>query len=240
MDAAALQQLWTQTAPAVEELARFSPRGLDSSVWTQVAAGKIARPKVERGAMGVGLLACDRAAAWLAITDDHPVQEVDGLTQIALSGAWAGEKYLYQLLDLPWPFADRHWVLHGTTNLALAAASGVWERAWESAPDWLPKARDRVGADRFDAALPVPVNRGSWLLVDAGEGATLAVYRAEADLGGGVPEGAAEAYTSATLDGYYRATLRDAASMATRYGAGCTPQPGGDGAPLPCFAAPPK
>lgn len=219
----------------MEELARFPPRGLDASVWSQVAAGKIVRPKVDRGAMGVGLLDCERAAAWLAVTDDHPVDEVDGLTQIPLSGAWAGEKYLYQLLDLPWPFADRHWVLHGVTNRPLAAAAGVWERAWEDAPDWLPKARDRVGAERYDAALPVPVNRGSWLLVDTGEETTLAVYRAEADLGGGVPEGAAEAYTSATLDGYFRSTLRDARSMYTRYGPGCSPQPGGDGAPLPCF-----
>lgn len=236
MDAAALASVWSKHEPAVVENARFPPRGLDSSVWRTVAAGRVARPKVEDGAMGVGLLACSRVEAWLAVTDDHPVDTVEGLTQVALQGAWGQDKHLYQLLDLPWPLADRHWVLASTTNRALAAASGAWERAWENAPDWLPRARDKVGAERFDAALGVPVNRGSWLLVEVDASHTLAVYQAVADLGGGVPPAAAEAYTSATIASYFTSTERDAVSMRTRYGPGCTPQPGGDGVPIPCFS----
>lgn len=234
MDAELLQRVWSENEPAVEELAQFPPRGLDASVWSQVAAGKVARPKVDTGAMGVGVLAVSRAEAWLAVTDDHPIDAVKGLTQVALQGAWATEKWLYQRIDLPWPLQDRHWVLHSTNNLALARASAAWERAWDSAPDWLPRAEPLAGSG-YAEAVTVPVNRGSWLLVALDDTHTLGVYRAQADLGGAVPEGAAEAYTASTLDELFRSTERNARSMRSRYGPGCTPQPGGDGQPLPCF-----
>lgn len=235
LDAATLLTLWTGLEPAMVEHARFPPRGLDSSVWSTVAAGKVARPKVANGARGVGLLACSRAEAWLAVTDDHPVDVVAGLTQVAVRGAWATEKLLYQRLDLPWPFIDRHWVLHSVNNHALAQAAGVWERAWDSDPTALGGARALTDAAAFDAALPVPVNRGSWLLVTVDATHTLGVYTAEADLGGGVPASAAEAYTAATLDDLFRSTLADAIDLRHRYGPGCTAQPGGDGVVIPCF-----
>jgi len=235
VDAASLATLWQRLEPAVEEHARFPPGGLDVSVWLTVAAGRVARPHVDRGALGVGVLPVSLAEAWLAVTDDHPVDAVDGLTQVALRGSWGTEKWLYQRIDLPWPVQDRHWVLHGTSNLALAKASGVWERAWESDPAALATARERVDAVGYDSAATVPVNRGSWLLAPISGHETLGIYRAEADLGGAIPEGAAQAYTASTLDKLYASTARDALSMRTRYATGCTPQPGGDGVPIPCF-----
>ena len=213
----------------------FPPGALRVS-WDAVAAGKVARVRQSAGVMGVGLLPCTLAEAWLAVTDDHPIDAVSGLTQIPLQGAWASEKWLYQLLDLPWPIADRHWVLHSTNNATLAA-HGAWERAWTLAADWLPKARAPVGAERWDAAVMTPVNQGSWLLVSVDANNTLGVYQARADLGGGVPEDAAEAYSAATLTDLFRATGRNAASMRTRYTTGCTPQPAPDGARIPCFPA---
>lgn len=235
LDAASLLALWSRLEPAVVEHARFPPSGLDSSLWQVVAAGKVAHPKAAVGARGVGILACSREAAWLAVTDDHPVDVVSGLSQVALRGAWASEKRLYQRLDLPWPFVDRHWVLHSTNNVALAQASGVWERAWENDVGALPAARALTDAAQFDAALPVPVNRGSWLLVALDATHTLGIYTAEADLGGGVPAAAAEAYTASTLDQLYASTLRDALDLRHRYGPGCVQQPGGDGLPIGCF-----
>lgn len=233
MDAEALAARWASVESAVAEHAKFPPGALRVS-WESIAAGRVERVKRPVGVTGVGLLPVSRAEAWLAVTDDHPVDAVKGLTQIALAGGWASEKWLYQLLDLPWPVTDRHWVLHSTNNAALAAY-GPWERAWTLAPDWLDRARVRVGASTFDAAEAVPVNEGSWLLVPVGEHDTLAVYQARAALGGAVPEEAAEAWSAATIGDLFAATTRDARSMRTRYGPGCSPQPGADGAPIPCL-----
>lgn len=217
------------------EHSRLPPGALPASTWDTVAAGRVARSRPATGAMGVGLLPVSLAEAWLAITDDHPVDAVEGLHQVALRGAWGSDKLLYQRIDLPWPFQDRHWVLDSRTTLALARASPAWERAWRADPAALSAARDRVGAATWDDAATVPVNEGAWLLVPVDATNTLGVYQGRADLGGGVPEAAAEAWTAAALDDLFASTTRNARSMRRRYGPGCTPQPGGDGAPIPCF-----
>lgn len=235
MDLATLVAAWTQVESAVEDLARFPPGALAVSELEAAAAGRVARPRRADRVMGVGLLDLGLAEAWLAITDDQPVDTVEGLLQVPLDGAWGADKRLYQLLDLPWPFQDRHWVLDSRTNRALAARSGAWERAWTASPGDLPRARDRAGPERFDAALPVPVNEGAWLLVPVDAGHTLGVYQARVDLGGSLPAEAAERYTAVTLDRLFLSTERNGRSMRARYGPDCSPQPGGDGAPIPCF-----
>lgn len=237
MELAVLTEAWEQVSTAVATHARWPPTGMAEAL-PGVAAGKVVKVRSGSGVAGVGLLAVSREAAWLAVTDDHPVDAVSGLTQVALRGAWGGDKLLYQRLDLPWPFQDRHWVLQSETNRALAGASPAWERAWRNAPESLPAARARTDAAGFDGALGVVENDGAWLLVPVGASATLAVYQARVDLGGSLPEGAAEAWSAATLDALFRSTTRDAASMTGRYGPGCTPQPGGDGRPIPCFPVP--
>lgn len=237
MDLAALTAAWEQVAAAVATEARWPPSGVPAAL-PSVAAGKVVKVRSDTGVAGVGLLAASREAAWLAVTDDHPVDAVSGLTQVALRGAWGSDKLLYQRLDLPWPFQDRHWVLQSETNRALAGASAAWERAWRNAPESLPAARARTDAAGFDGALGVVVNDGAWLLVPVGPSATLGVYQARVDLGGSLPEGAADTWSAATLDALFRSTTRNAASMARRYGPGCSPQPGGDGRPIPCFDVP--
>lgn len=237
MDLAALTEAWENVAAAVASHARWPPSGVAEAL-PGVAAGKVVKVRSPAGVVGVGLLGASREAAWLAVTDDHPVDAVSGLTQVALRGAWGSDKLLYQRLDLPWPFQDRHWVLASETNRALGGASAAWERAWRNAPEALPGARAHTDAAGFDGALGVVENDGAWLLVPVGGTATLGVYQARVDLGGSLPEGAADAWSAATLDALFRSTTRDAASMARRYGPGCTPQAGGDGRPIPCFPVP--
>lgn len=236
MDAATLQTLWAAVEGAVQETARFPPGALPAFVdWADVAAGRV---EVRRGArvVGVGLLPVSRPAAWLSITDDDPVgARAEGLFEARLSGAGAGPKTLYQHLDLPWPFADRHWAIDLRTNAALARREPrVWERAWTLDSSALAAARSLDPA-RWDAAEAVPVNEGGWLLVEAGDAHTLAVYSVRADLGGGVPESAAAAYTSSTLDALFAQIARNAEDEAGRYRGACRTQPGGDGAPMACF-----
>lgn len=232
MTAAELAEVWSKLERVVEEQAVFPPGALGASVWDAVAAGKVATRKGEGRAVGVGVIDRPRERVWLSLTDDTPVHRVEGLTEARLEGAWAGPKVLYQLLDLPWPIQDRHWALKLWTNTKLALASGVWERAWTLAPERLAEGAAKVGAD---GAVPVERNDGGWLLVDLGAAGTLGVYQARVDLGGAVPEDAARAYASATMAENFELVERNADDVARRYGAGCVPQPGGDGKPIPCF-----
>jgi hypothetical protein len=240
VDALELEALWSRIEPAVVELSSLPPRGLSSSIWASVAAGKVARLPAATGAAGVGLIAASKAAVWLSVTDDDPVDTVAGLHLLPLEGAWASEKFLYQLLDLPWPFQDRHWVAHGRNNLALSQRTGAWERSWNNAPERLPGVRERLasaGIDPalYDGAMAVPRNRGAWLLVEVAPRQTLGFYLVDVALGGGVPESAAEAYSASTIDTYFRSVEKNALSMPVRYGPGCRPQPAPDGTPIPCF-----
>lgn len=237
MKAEALAAAWAAVAGQVTDLARFPPPSLDERVWQEVAAGKVAR-RTRAGdpatVIGVGVLDVSREAAWLSLTDDRLSAEIESLTEVTLEGAWASPKLLYSRLDLPWPFADRHWVIALSNNTTLATSAGVWERAWQVRPDALAGARAHTDATAFDAAEAVAVNEGSWLLVPLDEARTLAVYQARATMGGGIPDGAVDAYTRSSLDGLFASVERNAANVARRYGAGCAPQPSADGTRIPC------
>jgi hypothetical protein len=236
--AAGLAAAWAVVAPLVTKLAVFPPAGLDDHVWDEVAAGRIAKRGTEGDTalvLGVGVLHVPRDTAWLSLTDDHLSDEIDSLTEVALQGAWAAPKVLYQRLDLPWPFADRHWVIALANNSHLAAVSPVWERSWTLRPGGLAEARAHTDAARFDAAVAVSVNQGGWLLLPLSDGTTLGVYQARASLGGAIPDGAVDGYTRSSMDGLFAGVERNAARVRKRYGPGCSPQPGADGTAIPCF-----
>lgn len=239
MTAAALAAAWAAVAPTVATTATIPPPALDARVWEEVAAGKVARRTFPGDpastVVGVGVLDISREEAWLSLTDDRLSAEIESLTEVALKGTWASPKLLYQRLDLPWPLNDRHWVIGLTNNAPLAAASGVWERAWTLRADLLAQARARTDTERFDASETVTVNEGGWLLVPLEDGDTLAVYQARATLGGLVPDGAVDSYTRSSMTGLFAGVERNAANVRKRYGAGCTPQPGANGASIPCF-----
>lgn len=233
MTAAELAARWASVERAVAEHAREPPGSFEAAVWDAVASGRIAHTQTDQGVRGIGVIPEARAAVWLAVTDDHPVDVVSGLSQVAWNGAWAQNKLLYQRLDLPWPFQDRQWVASTQTNLSLSG-TGAWERAWTNAPEALPDARGRTDADAFDAAISIPVNRGSWILVALDTSTTLAVYQAQVRLGGELPAGAADRYAESSLPDFFDATLRDARSMQKRYVSSCD-QVDGDGHTIPCF-----
>lgn len=209
-------------------------------MWDDVAAGKVEHrtvPADPAWVLGVGLLPVSREEAWLSLTDDHLSDDVSGLVEVAFQGRWSSPKLLYQRLDLPWPFNDRHWVIALTNNARLASVSSVWERAWSLRGDALSGARARTDAAAFDAAETVTVNEGSWLLLPVG-GETLAVYQARASLGGAVPDGAVDTWTRSSMRGLFEGVTEHAAAVRKRYGPGCSPQPGADGAAIPCFSSP--
>lgn len=221
----------------IQALAAFPP-GTTTVDWDAVAAGKVARwagTGEERVAGGVAIFRTSREAAWLGITDDHPTEPVAGLTEIPLRGAWASDKLLYQHLDLPWPFEDRHWAIDIRNNTSLAERSGVWERSWRLEASALEQARSHMPASLFDVSLLTPVNEGSWLLIPLDATSTLVFYQTRVKLGGMVPDGAVHTWAMATLDEVFAKYQQNAATIPSRYGAGCTAQPGADRKPIPCF-----
>ncbi len=226
---------WALVASALGEHAVNPPPPPTPALWREVAAGRVGRvTSGTRGVTGFGYLAEPRERVWLSLTDDHLDDDVQGLDDVILDGGWASPKLLYQRLDLPWPVTDRHWVLRTANNAALARAAGVWERSWALDDTRLGEARARTDAAAFDAAITMRTNHGSWILL-AHEGGTLAVYEAWADLGGNVPAEAADAYSRSSLDGVFRGVAAHVADVVARYGPGCNPQPGADGAPIACF-----
>lgn len=231
-----LAAVWAQVERAVEETARFPPGALSFVDWSAVERGRVS---VRRGAatVAVGLVRAPRAATWLAVTHDTPASRLRGLTERAVHGRWgASPKRIYQRIDLPWPVADRHWVIESRTNAALAArAPSVWERAWTTVPEALPATRTGdPDTAAWDGATAVPRNDGGWILVEAGPDRTLAVYRVAVELGGAVPTSAVAGWTASTLTEVYATLEADARALAAHGEAGCVTQPGGDGIPLPC------
>ncbi len=236
MTAAALAALWASVAPGVSSQARVAPPAPATSVWEEVARGRVARASLgEGGVVAWGVLPLSRELAWLTLTDDHLSDAVAALTELPLHGRWASPKTLYQRIDLPWPFVDRQWVLALENNAGLAAATGAWERSWRVDNRELATAREKTDSAVFDAAETLTVNRGAWLLVPVDASSTLGVYQAWTQLEGNIPAGATETWARASIDDLFAGLGKHAVAVRARYGAGCTPQPGADGAAIPCF-----
>lgn len=236
MEAAGLLALWASVEGSVGRLAVVPPAAPSAAVAREVDAGGIGRAVAPAGGVAAwGVLPVNQPLLWLTLTDDRLSENVNALTERALEGSWASPKLLYQRIDLPWPFADRHWVLRLANNTRLAQAAGVWERSWTVDSAALARGRTDADAAVFDASTELTVNRGAWLLVPVDEGHTLAVYQAWTDLGGNIPAEAADTWARSSLSGLYAGLRKHAAVVRSRYGAGCRPQPGADGAPIACL-----
>ena len=202
-----------------------------------IAGGGVAKLRVrEEGAdraVGLTWMPHPPDAIWLAIQDDKHSTMVKGLSELQLDGTRPGFKVLYQHLDLPFPFNDRHWVLHLWNNEALFSA-GPWERIWALDPR-VEGALVDLPADwreRHEGALWTPVNEGGWWLFP-GEGGTLVVYQVRTSIGGAVPEELVLRYAMSTLDEMMAHIDGRAAEIPGHYDAAHFSILRPDGAPIP-------
>ena len=227
-----LAQAWAEQFPVLKAQG-FRPVTLQPADFTQLAKGEVAKRRlpadgVDR-ALGAIWSPLDRRAVWISILDDSDFTLVDSLTEIRLSDSANGHKRLYQHLDLPWPVADRHWVLQIKNNPALDTVSGgvIWERVWDlteesDVPDGRPEA------------IWSPVNDGGWILMKAC-GGTLVVYHARSYIGGHIPKEAVTRWAMTTLNGLLKKTVERAAGIHTHYISGHVPIHGPDGSKLPVW-----
>lgn len=230
VDADALEAAWVALGPVMEAHARI-PVPLTSEDLGALSRGEVVRRRVSLPgadrALGALWTPTPRLPLWLCIQDDQDDKLVTGLVERHLPGTTPARKWLYQWIDLPWPFQDRQWVAEITNNHPLREASGghAWERTWTLADPSLAGEAD-------PAALWVPVNDGGWLLADLA-GGSLLVYQVRTVVGGAIPDGLVTSWTLTTLSDMLQHIVDRAAVLPSHYVRGHPPLYGPDDVPVP-------
>jgi len=199
-------------------------------------------PGAPDGAMILAVSELSREALWLGSADSHGEEDRVTAHHLPLRGPemfrW------YGLVDLPRPFADRHFLIRTVINTALSAAQpGMWERAWNLEPSGQQTMRELVVSgtvagvtpERFDASVYTPTNRGAWLMLDLDDGRTLFGYHAATSLGGDIPDAIVARYAFWGLDEIARTVFSRARAITSHYRAGHAPVRGGAGEPVPFY-----
>ncbi len=192
--------------------------------------------------LGIVLTRLPRVQPWIVVTDPH----------FATDSQYAGKKLdppgtnptrSYGLLDLPWPVADRHWVVDVSTNQLLSQKTGgrCWERYWDltkGGEGLAPEVYTTAGLPGTDPAklaevIYTPVNSGSWVFIALPRGFTLVAYQLATQVGGDIPEEALHSFALQAMGQLMRGILGKAEGVAGHYDAAHVALPGGDGAELP-------
>lgn len=229
-----LQEAW---APLRDQLAAEGVYALDwdDKEWREMADGKVTkrRERLQGTDRVVGAIwtPASRDATWVAVQDEEHWDAVSGLTEEYLPGSTFQKKLFFQHLDLPWPFANRQWVILIENNLELMKRSkgAIWERTWDVSSERGAKAEDPT-------AIWVDVNDGGWLAVEVG-GGTLLCYHVRTRIGGNIPDDLVTRYAFSTLGGMLGKIKEDAENtVEAHYDAEHTPIKRPDGSEIPPFS----
>jgi hypothetical protein len=208
--------------------------------------GKIlkVRLKEEAGdrALGMAVSTLPMAHLWIASMDPDftTVSNVHGLM---LEPPPEAMHRWYGFVDLPRPFADRHFLLTTTPNRTMAGMSNgtMWERSWRLEPDGVAIMAPLVAAGKvegvdvkaFERAIYTPVNYGSWMMVQLDPEHVLIGYSVATVVGGDIPEGLVTQHVLMGLDELMGTVLERASQMVEHYRGAHTVLLGGDGKPIP-------
>lgn len=234
--------------------ARFPLPPLGDRRVHQLLRGEVVRMRdvpedPERPQRVIGLRIADlpRDQVWVGYRDPHFVLDEE-VAERRLGPPGPRERW-YGFLDLPWPFADRQWVVEVEDNVALAEATGnrAWERTWTLAADG-PRA---VAAAVADGGVPgvtpdmaaraiyTPVNHGAWLAISLPGGRCLLGYHVTSVVGGGIPDRLVADFALARLRSVLGGIVARGHRAPGHYGAGHAPVLGGDGRAIPPLLLPP-
>lgn len=220
---------WDRARPIIQQQSRF-PFAFDRAQLEKLAKGEIVRQRhpvagTER-VLGAVWTPVDRELLWVAIQDEAHFSMVEGIVEQILPQSTPQSKLLYQRLDLPWPVADRQWVIDIRDNARLAAASAdrVWERAWDLSPL-------RGSTLELPDAVWTPVNQGGFALVNAA-GGSIFVYHVRSAIGGNVPEAAVAQWSASAVGNVLEAVIDRSGKIPGHYVAGHLPVHRPDGTPI--------
>ena len=191
---------------------------------------------------GVMLTPVPASHVWIVLSDVH----------FARGGEYSGKRLTppgvdparsYGFLDLPWPVADRHWVVDVSTNARLAqqTENRCWERHWDLPPgaDTMAQEAGAAGSvegvtpDMAKAAIATPVNKGAWTVVSLPGGMTLVSYQLSTVVGGDIPADAISEFALRAMRTLLKSIVEKAKTVPEHYDASHPPIPGADGKPIP-------
>lgn len=181
---------------------------LEAAQLEALLAGEVVRwvdrpegPEGPRRAAALVLAEASRELMWLAAQDLH-FQGDPSVHEVRLALRPPDDADWYGYLDLPGPFADRHWLVRSWNNhdLARATEGRAWEHPWRHLEGELEpllvevRARAAAGelgpvdAERVDKAVLSPSNHGAFVAISLPDGRTLFGYHAVFQAGGYIPD----------------------------------------------------
>lgn len=235
-----------ETLEAFNLGAHFPLPALSEDDRSQLRAGEVVKRIVPQAdgtlqVAGIIIIQQPQRAVWLASQDPHFASPGEATElRMAMTGDRAS---WYGFLDLPRPFADRHWVVDVWNNHALAASSNntLWEHPWTLDEDGISIARPHLEAGAVDgitwpmaeAALYTPINRGGWVFLALPDSSTLMSYHATSVVGGSIPDRLVAEFIRMGLEKLLRRAERIAAEVVpSHYTHGHEIVLGGDGQPV--------
>ena len=201
---------------------------------------------VSKPKRGIGLLltAASPNDLWIAYSDDHFTLNPN-FHYILLEEQPPDKQTWYGLVDLPWPFEDRHWVTTSWNNQELATQTNheMWEHPWVKSPERHASARlviesgvyPKLQTKHFDEAIFLPENSGALATIQMGS-ETLLIYHATGTIGGVIPDDLMLRYLlhslTDLLNGIEERALQ---KVKAHYTSGHKPVINGSGMPIPPY-----
>lgn len=193
--------------------------------------------------LGIARTGMPKEQVWVATQDPHYTGDEKVELNLSLAphkGTW------YGLLDIPRPFADRHWVIDVWDNVDLARQSSgrFWEHPWKRNSEALTTARSRVAQghvadftlDMFDAAVETPANDGALDFLELPGDDSIFVYAIVSAAGPGIPDRLIAAFVRRRMHTHVQVVLDRAKDVIPHHYRGAhAPVLGVDGAYVPLF-----
>jgi hypothetical protein len=222
--------------------------GLGADQVSDLLAGEVVRIRrhPDRGAdpdppervTGYRLVPSSRDVVWIAALDPS-LKVSDLLTEARLSPEGVQPVVWHQYVSLPWPVADRQWVIRVDIQDRLAASSDdlLWEMRWNLVEDGPRLAAESIAAgnlpgidsEKAHDAVYVPRNAGSWVLFRLEDDVTLLAYRVVASVGGHIPDSWIATFAMAQLESLLDTVAKNALIVRDHYDPEKSPVIGGDG-----------
>jgi hypothetical protein len=196
-------------------------------------------------AIAMKITTLSRAAVWIS-TIDADFEASPGIVERRIRNIEPGHAVWMGLLNLPFPFDNRAWVVETHINPELVAATDgrAWERWWDLREDHWAEVLSLAGSGslagvtrpELEAAAFTPTNEGTWFYDQLPDGRLLVGFAEATVVGGIIPTDVLTHFIVGSLDDLIDGTFDRAANVVPQhYVAGHEPIEGGDGKALPYY-----
>ncbi len=180
-------------------------------------------------------------AVWLAAMAPD-LSEGGSVTEVELYKGDHGERRLFGRIALPWPIADRQWVIDVAVDTMAAhrTAGQIWMAYWNLTEDGRELGRATMAdgnvpgyeEDDFEKAVYLPANTGAWTLMALDDEHTLLGYQVTLIMGGWIPEALGLRFGRGQLKKLLHTVAADVPTQVREYDPGRYVIPDGFGRPM--------